>query len=91
MVTLLFVILNSIILHLIIDPIQKESFIIEPHKVTRMFSKQNRHIISGIILVYFGVKDYDDFHLLYNGVALAFGIYSFVLAFTSSSDEEKGI
>lgn len=52
-----------------------------------MINKRTRHIISGIILMYFGLKDYNNFHLLYNGIALGFGIYAFVLAFMSSSDE----
>ncbi len=45
-----------------------------------MKSKVNSYLISGAILVYFGLKD-DDFVIWYNGLALVIGITAFIFAF----------
>lgn len=43
-------------------------------------NKVIRYLLSGVILAYFGLKDIQNFNLLYHGFALAVSFASFALA-----------
>lgn len=38
------------------------------------------YILSGLFLLYFGIKDLHSFNVLYNGIAILLSLVAFVLA-----------
>jgi drug/metabolite transporter superfamily protein YnfA len=51
-------------------------------------SKANTYLISGIFLIYFGLKD-ENFVIWYNGVALILGITALIYAFIEHRKTKK--
>jgi hypothetical protein len=45
-------------------------------------------VIAGIFLAYFGLKDLENFNILYHGIAVAFSITAFVMAFIEYKKEK---
>lgn len=50
--------------------------------------KIRTYVIAGIFLAYFGLKDLENFNVLYNGIAVAFSITAFALAFIEYRKEK---
>ena len=45
-----------------------------------MQNKALQYLIPGIILTYFGLSNINNFHILYDGLALLFGGFAIVLS-----------
>lgn len=51
--------------------------------------KVRSYLLAGFFLAYFGLKDIENFNLLYNGVALGVSITAFIMAYFEYRKEKS--
>ena len=45
-----------------------------------MKSRKTQYLVGGIFLIFFGLKDFKNFNVFYNGIALALGLVAIILS-----------